>query len=101
MKNPSVYELIDGIRDEFILEAEPKRLAALFHDVAASAPAANKPNLYVIPGGGGETRNRSRVRPAKRWMTAACLALAILLLGGTGIGGLAVLGGLGGIGGGG
>ena len=105
MKNEYLYELVGSIREEFILEAEPKRLAAILTDTPAAESAAVRRNLYttpdsVIAGTRAVTAKRpfARTSPAKGWLTAACLALAIILLGGgTAVGTLATLGGLGGV----
>ena len=99
MKNIALYELVGSIREEFILEAEPKRLAAILagtpeKPLTGKGAAAPRGGLYVIPTREGKTAGR-RPTPAKRWMTAACLALAILLVGGgAGMGTLLTWGGM-------
>lgn len=106
MKKQRIYELMDGIREDFILEAEPKKLTAVLESAeakpASQKASAPRESLYVIPGSfaaGKRPDAGKRPTPAKRWVTAACLVLAILLLGGgTAMSTLATLGSLGGMG---
>ena len=98
MKKQRIYELMDGIYEEFILEAEPKFLTDL-----QTAPAADTPTgearILSVPDVSRPV-SRPAPRPAKQWMTAACLALAILMALPLCLGGVAMIG-IGGISGGG
>ncbi|MBQ4113476.1 MAG: leucine-rich repeat protein [Clostridia bacterium] len=92
MKRQRIYELMDGIREDFILEAEPTYLTTLQAPAEAADTAGGPRNIYaaaVTP-----PVSRPKPRPARRWMTAACLALAILVALPMCLGGLALSGGL-------
>ena len=96
MSREKLYELGGSIREEFILEAEPRRIAALTATASVTAVKPTAPargHLYTVPA--HKIVAGQRPTPAKKWLTAACLALAILLLGGSGVGALVTVGGLG------
>lgn len=99
MKNEHIYGLIDGIREEFILEAEPRCLRMLAPEDPPRADASAKileapdSGLYRISDGGAKSARAGR-RPFKGWMKAACILLAVLFIGTAGMGGIALLGGM-------
>ena len=64
MKGDLVYELIGGIREEFLLEAEPRGLAALTTADVPLYPLDEKPTA----------RKRKRWRP---WLVAAVLLVVV------------------------
>lgn len=68
MKGDRIYELMGGIREEFLLEAEPKRLAAL-------APAKTEPAVILHTLGENPPPRRK-----KRWLPlviAAAIAVTV------------------------
>ena len=90
MKKQRIYELMDGIAEEFILEAEPAFLTDLqtapVADTSAGGARILGTPVVTCP------ISRPSPRPAKRWMTAACLALAILMALPLCLGGVAMAG---------
>ena len=71
MRGDLVYELIGGIREEFVREAEPRSLSAL---TEMATPTASDALLYSIS-------EKSRSRKKKRWIPWLVAAAVVLTVG--------------------
>lgn len=91
MRGDLVYELIGGIREDFVREAEPMCLLKLWdpseEDGAQSQTESSV--TYLVTDSRSSPKKSSR--SMRRWLAAACIALAILVVG---TGSMALIGGL-------
>ena len=91
MRGDLIYELIGGIREDFVQEAEPMCLLKLWDPSKEEGAKSQTESsmTYLVTDSRSSPQKPSR--GMRHWLAAACVALAVLL---TGAGSVALIGGL-------